>query len=115
MMVALTPYNRVNDGLRSESTGKLAEAIMLCCNPSAWPISCVITWRIVSPISSSGISSDRAMGLAAPVSMMSQLRYERMWLWYHVISLLRISPERGSCVWGPVALRTRLAAQRTIE
>ena len=80
MIVALTPYTRVNEGLRSESTGNDAEAIMLCCRPSACPISCVITWRMVSPISSSGILSVRADGFAAPVSIISQLRYERMWL-----------------------------------
>ena len=88
---------------------------MLCCRPSAWPISWAMTWRIVSPISSSGISSERAAGLAAPVSIISRLRYDRMWLWYQVISLLMISPVRGSDVLGPTALRTRLAAQRTTE
>ena len=44
-----------------------------------------------------------------------RLRYDRMWLWYQTISLLMISPLRGSGVLGPIALRTRLAAQRTIE
>src|SRR3990170_3756528 len=104
---------RVKAGLRRESTGKEFDATMLCCSPSAWPISCVITWRIVSPISSSGMSSVRAPGFAAPVSIISRLRYERMWLWYQVISLFRISPVRGSEVCGPTALRTRLAAHRT--
>ena len=70
MIVALTPYWLVNVGLRSESVGNDDDAIMLCCRPSAWPISCVITWRIVSPMSSSLMSSERASGLAAPVSMM---------------------------------------------
>ena len=47
---------------------------MLCGSPSAWPTSWVITWRMVSPISGSGISSERAAGLAAPVSIISRLR-----------------------------------------
>ena len=60
--------------LRSESTGNEADAIMLCGSPSAWPISWVITWRMVSPISASGMSSVRADGLAAPVSIIRRLR-----------------------------------------
>jgi hypothetical protein len=43
MIVALTPYLLVNDGDRSESTGKLFDATMLCSRPSAWPISWAIT------------------------------------------------------------------------
>ena len=38
-----------------------------------------------------------------------------MWLWYHTMSLSMISPERGSTVLGPCALRVVLAAQRTTE
>ncbi len=88
---------------------------MLCGRPSACPTSCVITLRIVSPISSSGMSSERAAGLAAPVSIIRRLRYDRMWLWYQVMSLSMISPVRGSDVLGPTALRTSEAAQRTTE
>src|SRR6266849_2282526 len=101
MIVALTPYLLVNVGLRRESTGKLDDATMLCWRPRAWPISWVITWRMVSPMSSSGMSSERAIGFAAPVSIIRRLRYERMWLWYQLISLLMISPLRGSGVLGP--------------
>src|SRR5829696_4464973 len=115
MMVADTPYFRVNDGLRRESTGNDADATMLCGRPNACPTSCVMTLRIVSPMSSSGISSERAAGLAAPVSTIRRLRYDRMWLWYHVMSLSMISPVRGSAVLGPTALRTRLAAHLTTE
>src|SRR3954468_12033051 len=110
-----TPYTDVKVGLRSESTGYKLDATMLWGRPSAWPISCAITWRIVSPMSDSGMSRVRAPGFEAPVSVRSRLRYERMWLWYHTMSLSMISPVRGSEVLGPCALRTRLAAQRTTE
>src|SRR5688500_17828963 len=115
MMVAETPYFRVNDAFRSESTGNDDDAIMLCGRPNAWPTSWVMTWRIVSPMSCSGISSDRAAGFAAPVSIMRRLRYDRMWLWYQLMSLSMISPVRASAVLGPTALRTRLADHRTTE
>src|SRR5690349_16424963 len=115
MMVADTPYFLVNDGLRSESTGNDADATILCGRPNAWPTSCVMTLRIVSPMSGSGMSSVRADGFAAPVSIISRLRYDRMWLWYQVMSLSMISPVRGSAVLGPTALRTRLAAHLTTE
>src|ERR1043166_1461371 len=115
MIVALTPYLLVNVGDRRESTGKLLDAIRLWARPKASPISWAMTCRIVSPISSSGISSVRAGGFAAPVSTINRLRYDRMWLWNQLISLVMISPLRGSGVLGPTALRTRLAAQRTIE
>ena len=42
MMVADTPYFRVNDGLRSESVGNELDATMLCGRPNACPTSCVI-------------------------------------------------------------------------
>ena len=74
MIVSDTPYLLVKLGLRSESTGIADDAIMLCGRPSACPISCVITSRIVSPMRSSGISSVRASGFAAPVSIMRRLR-----------------------------------------
>src|SRR5512143_3123266 len=115
MIVADTPYLRVNDGLRREATGNDAEATMLCGRPNACPTSCVMTFRIVSPRRGPGISSVRAAGFAAPGSMRSRLRYERMWLWYPVMSLSMISPVRGSAVLGPMALRTRLAAHLTTE
>src|SRR5512138_1927430 len=113
MIVADTPYFRVNDGLRSESVGNELEATMLWGRPNAWPTSWVTTFRIVSPISSSGVFSVRAAGLDAAVSMSNRLRYDRMWLWYQVMSLSMISPVRGSAVLGPMALRTRLAAHLT--
>src|SRR5688500_4765589 len=115
MIVADTPYFRVKDGLRSESTGNDDDATMLCGRPNACPTSWVMTWRIVSPMSSSGIASVRAAGFDPPVSMSRRLRYDRMWLWYHVMSLSMISPVRGSAVLGPTALRTRLAAHLTTE
>src|SRR3954463_6664450 len=115
MMVADTPYLRVNDGFLSESTGNDDDATMLCGRPNACPISWVTTLRMVSPMSASGISSVRAAGFAAPVSIIRRFRYERMWLWYHVMSLSMISPVRGSAVLGPTAFRTRLAAHLTTE
>src|SRR5688500_12984235 len=110
-----TPYVRVHDGVRKESVGHALDATMLCGRPNAWPTSCVTTWRIVSPISSSGVLSVRAAGLDAPVSISRRFRYDRMWLWYQVMSLSMISPLRGSDVLGPTAFRTVLAAQRTTE
>ena len=61
------------------------------------------------------ITRSGTAGLAAPVSMRRRLRYERMWLWYQLMSLSMISPVRGSLVLGPTALRTVLATQRTTE
>ena len=80
MIVPDTPYFDVKLRERNESVGNDADAIMLWGRPSACPTSCVITCVIVSPITSSGISSVRTAGFAAPVSIISRLRYDRMWL-----------------------------------
>ena len=74
MIVGATPYALVNVGERRLSTGKALDAIMLWGSPRAWPISWAMTWRMVSPISSSSIWSDRACGCEAPVSIISRLR-----------------------------------------
>ena len=70
---------------------------------------------MASAINSLEMGSCRASGLAAPVWTIIQLRYDRMWLWYQMMSDSMISPVRGSDVLGPCAFRVRLAAQRTTE
>ena len=74
MIVGATPNSDVNVGDRRLSTGKADEATMLWGRPRAWPTSWAITWRMVSPISASSMVSERAAGLAAPVSIINRLR-----------------------------------------
>ena len=54
-MDGVVPYFAVNEGLRRESTGKAAEAAILCMKPRQWPTSWAMTYSIDSVRTSSGI------------------------------------------------------------
>ena len=56
-----------------------------------------------SPMTSSSNSIPRASSLAGAVCTKNQLRSRFITLWYHWMSLSRISPVRGSCTCGPDA------------
>ena len=98
-----------------ESTGYAELAFMLWGSPKAWPTSWEITLLIISPISFSGVSNVRALGLAAPVSNKYLFLYDFKWLWYHIISLSIISPVLGSETLGPTAFLVVEATYLTVE
>ena len=97
-----TPISQVKR-VRSCSTEYADDACMLCCSPIVWPTSWADTKRTSSPISSSSNLTPRASSLTAAVCTKNQLRSRFITLWYHWMSLSRISPVRGSCTWGPEA------------
>jgi hypothetical protein len=57
-------------------------------------------------MSESGRGSDRARSSSGPAWMTYQFFCSSMMLWYMLTSPFRISPERGSTTWPPVALAT---------
>ena len=81
----------------------MAEAFMLWGSPNVCPTSWDDTNRTSSPMTSSSNSTARAWGFAAAVYTKYQFLTRFMTLWYHWMSLSRISPERGSWMWGPEA------------
>ncbi len=71
-----------------------------------WPISWVTTYSTSLPMSESGSGNDRARSSSGPTWMKYHSFCSSMMLWYMLTSPFRISPERGSTIWPPVALAT---------
>ena len=95
MIEAAVPIEQVKL-VRSESTGYAAEDFMLCGSPMVCPTSWADTKRISSPITSSSNFTPRAFSSRAAVCTRYQLRSRFITLWYHWMSLSRISPVLGS-------------------